>query len=280
MVLPALIIFVGIILVPIVWTAVYSLYSGMPGLNFTFSGIRNYFEIFKDPNTVASIKMNWKYILIVTPCQVLFGLLTSLMVHFAVSRAKTLVRTIVFIPTILPAVAVAQMFIKMMALVPNYGLINAVFDKLGLEQFVQPWLGQSATAFGTLCVMDIWTAIGFYCVIIYGALVDVPDDIIEAARIDGAGSLRLFWNILLPQLKTILVTCFVFSFTGTLKMFETATALTGGGPGNATTSMTMNMYANAFNYNEYGYASSVAVFILIQCLAVTAVVNRVGKEKY
>lgn len=280
MVLPAFIIFVGIIFVPIIWTFVYSLFSGMPGMKFEFNGVRNYFEMFKTPWTVAAIKMNWRYILIVTPCQVIFGLLTALMVHFAVRRTKTFVRTIIFIPTILPAVAVAQMFIKMMALVPNYGLINALLDMVGLKQFIQPFLGQSSTAFASLCVMDIWTAIGFYCVIIYGALVDIPDDIIEASRIDGAGSLRLFWNILLPQLKTILVTCFVFSFTGTLKMFESATALTGGGPGNATTSMTMNMYANAFNYNQYGYASSVAIFILIQCLAVTAVVNWIGKEKY
>lgn len=280
MVLPALIIFVGVIFIPIIWTFVYSLYSGMPGVNFTFNGLSNYVEIFKTPQTLASISMNWRYILIVTPCQVIFGMLTALMVHFSVKRFKTLVRTVIFIPTILPAVAVAQMFIKMMALVPNYGLINAIFAKLGMTQFVQPWLGQSATAFGTLCMMDIWTAIGFYCVIIYGALVDIPDDIIEAARIDGAGSLRLFWNILLPSLKTILVTCFVFSFTGTIKMFESSTALTGGGPGTATTSMTMNMYSNAFTYNQYGYASSVAVFILIQCLVVTAVVNYVGKEKY
>ncbi len=280
MVLPALILFVSIIFVPIVWTFVYTLYSGMPGMKFEFYGIQNYFDVFKNSHTMAAFQMNWRYIAIVTPCQVIFGMLSALMVHFAVSRSKTLVRTIVFIPTILPAVAVAQMFIKMTALVPNYGLFNALLELVGLGHLVQPWLGQSATAFAVLCMMDVWTAIGFYCVIIYGALVDIPEDIIEAARIDGAGSLRLFWSILLPSLKTILVTCFVFSFTGTLKVFESATALTGGGPGNATTSMTMNMYVNAFNYNQYGYGSTVAVLILVQCLLVTAIVNFIGKEKY
>ncbi len=280
MVLPAFIIFVFIIFVPIIWTFVYSLFSGMPGIDFEFNGIKNYFEIFKNPQTLSSIKVNWHYIAIVTPCQVILGLLSALMVHFAVKRSKTLVRTIIFIPTILPAVAVAQMFIKMTALVPTYGLVNALLKAAGLEQFIQPFLGTSASAFASLCVMDIWTAIGFYTVIIYGALVDIPEDIIEAAGIDGANSLRLFGFILLPMLKTILVTCFVFSFTGTIKMFESATALTGGGPGVATTSMSMNMYANAFKFNQYGYGSSVAIFILVQCLLITAIVNLVGKEKY
>ncbi|MCL2035248.1 MAG: sugar ABC transporter permease [Oscillospiraceae bacterium] len=280
MVMPSLLIFVGIVFVPIVWTFVYSLYSGMPGFNFQFTGFTNYIEMFRNQHTMDSFRVNWRYIMIVTPLQVSFGLLIALMVHFSVRRNKTLVRTVVFIPTILPAVAVAQMFIKMLALIPNHGLVNALLDLAGLEQFIQPWLGQTSTAFTWLCVMDIWTAVGFHCVIIYGALVDVSEEIIEAARIDGAGRLRLFWNILLPCLKTILVTCLVFSFTGTIKMFESATALTRGGPGHATTSMTMNMYENAFTYNQYGYGSAVAFMILLQCIVVTFIVSKLGREKF
>lgn len=280
MVLPALIIFLIVIFVPIIWTFVYSLYSGMPGLNFEFTGLSNYTAMFQNKQTLAAIKMNWRYILVVTPCQVGLGLAVALMIHFSVRKFKTLTRTIVFIPTILPAVAVAQMFIKMLAMIPNYGLVNALLELVGLESVIQPWLGQSGTAFLWLCIMDIWTAVGFHCVIIYGALVDIPDEIIEAARIDGAGSFRLFRSILLPSLKTILVTCLIFSFTGTIKMFESATALTSGGPGNATTSMTMNMYSNAFAYNQYGYGSAVAILILVQCVLVTFIINKVSGESY
>lgn len=280
MVLPGLIIFLIVIFVPIIWTFVYSLYSGMPGHNFEFTGLSNYAAMFQNKQTLAAIKMNWRYILVVTPCQVGLGLAVALMIHFSVRKFKTLTRTIVFIPTILPAVAVAQMFIKMLAMIPNYGLVNALLELVGLESMIQPWLGQSGTAFLWLCIMDIWTAVGFHCVIIYGALVDIPDEIIEAARIDGAGSFRLFRSILLPSLKTILVTCLIFSFTGTIKMFESATALTSGGPGNATTSMTMNMYSNAFAYNQYGYGSAVAILILVQCVLVTFIINKVSRESY
>jgi raffinose/stachyose/melibiose transport system permease protein len=279
-VLPAFLIFVGVIFVPILWTLVYSLFSGMPGLNFKYYGFQNYIDMFFNKQTVNAIAVNWKYIAIVTPCQVGFGLLAALMVHFSVKKYKTLTRTLIFIPTVLPAVAVAQMFIKMYALTPNYGLFNSILNAVGLSSAAKAWLGFSNTAFTALCLMDVWTAVGFYTVIIYGALVDIPDEIIEAARIDGANSFGLFRRILLPMLKTMITTCFVFSFTGTIKMFESATALTSGGPGQSTTSMTMNMYQNAFKFNEYGYASAVAVVILLQCLLVTLIINRVGKERY
>ena len=279
MVLPALIVFVFVIFVPIIWTFVYSLYSGTPGLGFEFTGLTNYIDMFKNDATVDSIVMNWKYISVVTPGQIIFGLLVALMMHFSIRKFKTLSRTIVFIPTILPAVAVAQMFAKMYEITPNYGLFNSLLDVVGLEQFITPWLGLSNTAFAALCVMDIWTAIGFYTVIIYGALVDIPEEMIEASRIDGASGLKLFRYIIFPSIKTIMVTCLVFSFTGTIKLFVSAQALTKGGPGNATTSMTMNMYRNAFLFNEYGYASAIAIFILLQCLLVTLIISKLGKDR-
>jgi raffinose/stachyose/melibiose transport system permease protein len=279
-VLPAFIIFTGIFFIPIIWTFVYSFFSGMPGINFRFNGINNYLQLFKDSQTLKALSVNWNYVAVVTPFQVSLGLLTAVMVHFSVKRFKTVVRTIIFIPTVLPAVAVAQMFIKMTALVPQHGLVNAIFSLFGLNQFVIPWLGKSATSFLVLCIMDIWTAIGFYTVIIYGALVDIPEEMIEAARIDGANGFQLFWKILLPSLRTVLITCLVFSFTGTIKVFESATALTGGGPGYATTSLTMDMYSNAFTFHEYGYGSTVAIFILIQCLLITWIINSITKEKY
>ncbi len=279
-VLPAFMIFTGVIFVPIIWTFVYSLFSGMPGAKFEFFGFQNYMDMLSNKQTMNAIAVNWRYIAIVTPLQVGFGLLAALMVHFSVRKFKTLTRTLIFIPTVLPAVAVAQMFIKMYALTPNYGLLNSILEKIGLGSLATAWLGYSDTAFAALCLMDVWTAVGFYTVIIYGALVDIPDEIIEAARIDGANSFGLFRRIILPMLKTMITTCFVFSFTGTIKMFESATALTKGGPGQATTSMTMNMYQNAFKFNEFGYGSSIAIVILLQCLLITLVINWIGKERY
>ncbi len=279
LVLHALIIFLLIVFVPIIWSFILSLYSGSPGLNFTFYGFKNYIDMWSNTKTLDAIKMNWKYIVIVTPGQVSFGLLVALMVHFSVKKFKTVSRTIIFIPTILPVVAVAQMFAKIFEIMPKYGLINSLLDVVGLESLIQPWLGQTNTAFAVLCVMGIWTGIGFYTIIIYGALVNIPEEMIEAARMDGASGFRLLRRIIFPSIKTIIVTCFIFSFTGTIKLFGAAFALTQGGPGRATTSMTMNMYDNAFLFHQYGYGSSVAILILAQCLLITFIIRRIVKNK-
>lgn len=279
MVVPALVIFVLLVFVPIINTLIYSLFSGTPGLKFVFVGISNYINMWKDKNFIGSFRMNLKYVAVVTSGQVLLGLCAALMFHFSIRKFKTLTRTIVFFPVVLPCVAVAQLFSKLFEITPQYGVVNAVFHLLGLKQLILPWLGKSNTAFSVLCIMDIWTAIGFYAVIIYGALVDISDDVIESARIDGAGGLRLFKSILLPHLRNILTTCFIFSLTGTLKMFETATALTKGGPGSATKSLSMFMYEQAFTFSQYGYGSAIAIFILIECLLASGIVGIINRRQ-
>lgn len=278
LVLPAFVLYIGLVLVPICWSFVYSLYSGMPGVQFTFTGLSNYINIWKDNDFISSFIMNLKYVAIVTPGQVILGLMVALMFHFSIKKHKTAVRTIVFFPTVLPVVAVAQLFSKFFEIAPQYGVVNSVLKLVGLNQFIQPWLGQSNTAFGVLCGMDTWTAIGFYSVIIYGALADISMDIIESARIDGASGFRLFRSILIPHLRPIIVTCCIFSLTGTLKVFESATALTKGGPGTATKSLSMYMYDTAFNFSNYGYGSAIAVFILIECLLVSAAVGLINRH--
>ena len=122
--------------------------------------------------------------------------------------------------------------------------------------------------------MDIWVAMGFYSVIFYGALLDIPDDILEAARIDGASSFSLFKSVLLPLLRPMIITCLVFSFSGTVKMFESSLALTKGGPGTATKSLSMYMYDVSFTYNKVGYGSVIAIVIFLICVLGSVVINQ------
>ncbi|HOO28734.1 MAG TPA: sugar ABC transporter permease, partial [Lachnospiraceae bacterium] len=148
-----------------------------------------------------------------------------------------------------------------------------------LEKYVQAWIGQASTALWALCVMDIWVAMGFYSVIFYGALLDIPGDVIEAARIDGCNGFNLFRYVLSPLIKPVTITALVFSFSGTVKMFESATALTGGGPGNATKSLSMYMYNVAFSYNKVGYGSVIALVIFLICIAGSFVINLFDRQK-
>lgn len=115
-------------------------------------------------------------------------------------------------------------------------------------------------------------------IIIYGALLDISNEVIEAAQIDGCKSWQLFWHILRPLLMPILATCLIFSFTGTVKMFESALALTGGGSGRATTSLSMYMYDTAFTYMKTGYGSAIALVIFIICVVGSRIIRMLDRN--
>ena len=272
-VLPAFLLFACFVFVPIVWAVVYSFYEGIPGTPLTFVGIANYIAMWKNAEFLGAFVMNLKYVAVVFVGQVGFGLLIASLLFFAIRRFRTTARTLVFLPVILPVVAVGQLFQKIFEITPQYGLVNALLHAVQLETWVQPWLGQSLSAFAVLCFMDIWTGMGFHSLILYGGLIDIPGEILEAGRIDGASMPKLYWHIVLPSIRPVIVTCMVFSLSGTLKLFESSMALTGGGPGTATTSLSMVMYNEAFTFGHYGYGSAIAIFILAECLFFTSVVR-------
>lgn len=271
---PALVLYTALVIVPVIWSLYYSLFSGSPGLQWEFVGFDNYLKLFHDKNFLNALKVNFKYIAVVMIGQVGLGLMLALMFKFWLKRCKAFVRTLVFFPVVLPTVAVGQLFAKIYEIQPNYGLLNSFLSAIGLEKLVQPWIGQASTALWALCIMDIWVAMGFYSVIFYGALLDIPDDILEAARIDGASSFKLFRHVLLPLLRPMVITCLVFSFSGTVKMFESSMALTNGGPGTATKSLSMYMYDVSFTYNKVGYGSVVAIVIFLICICGSMIINR------
>ncbi|MEG1848782.1 MAG: sugar ABC transporter permease [Lachnospiraceae bacterium] len=273
-VVPGLILYVGLVFVPVIWSFVYSFYDGSPGLNFTFAGLKNYKKLFIDTRFQDALVVNLKYIALVMFGQVALGLAMSLVFKFWLKRFKNVIRTLIFFPVVLPTVAVGQLFVKIYEIQPNYGLLNSILDNIGLSNLVQPWIGQASTALKALSVMDIWVSMGFYAVIFYGALLDIPDDVMEAAKIDGCNAWQLFKQILMPLLRPIMITCLVFSFSGTVKMFESAMALTGGGPGNATTSLSMYMYNASFGFGKVGYGSTIAIVIFVLCIVGTTLIKK------
>ncbi|MDL2301984.1 sugar ABC transporter permease [Lachnospiraceae bacterium OttesenSCG-928-D06] len=278
-IVPALILYSVIVILPVIWSMYYSFFSGSPGLKWEFAGFDNFKMLFKDSNFKASLGVNLKYISIVMVGQVGFGLGLSLMFYFWLKKFKNVVRTLVFFPVVLPTVAVGQLFKKIYEIQPNYGLLNSLLDQIGLSDLVQPWLGQASTALICLCIMDIWVAMGFYAVIFYGALLDIPGDVIEAARIDGANGWQLFRRILAPLLRPMIITCMIFSFSGTVKMFESATALTKGGPGVSTRSLSMYMYNVSFTYNKVGYGSVIAIFIFLLCVVGSSIIRKFDNKE-
>ena len=266
---PALTVYSAIILIPIFWSTGYTLFQGSPISGFKYVGFQNYSRLIHDPNFWAALRFTVEYALLVTAGEMILGLLLALSYHFYLKRASGLVRTLVFFPVVLPTVAVAQMFVKLFAIAPQNGLVNSLFQSVGLTSLVRDWLGTANGAFTVIVLMDIWRSMGFFAILLFAGLVDIPEEMIEAARIDGASGVGLVRRIVLPLMRPITVSALIFSVNGTLKVFDTVLALTGGGPGNATTPLTLLMYNTSFTYGDYGYGSTIALALAILCLLVT-----------
>ena len=126
--------------------------------------------------------------------------------------------------------------------------------------------------------MDLWRSMGFYGVLLYSGLIDIPVEILEAARIDGARGWRLIRSVVLPLSLPVLVSAVIFSLNASLKVFDTIVALTNGGPGYQTTPITLLMFQTSFVYSSFGYGSSMAILISVMCFAVTAFIFKYSRR--
>ena len=275
---PALLVYSLIVLVPVVWSLIYTLFEGNVLSGFQFVGFHNFVLLVGDPLFWQSLVFTLKYAVLVTIGQVGIGLLLSLMYVFYLGKASGLIRTLIFFPVVLPAVAVGQLFQKIFEIAPQYGLVNSLLQGAHLNGLIQPWLGQGGSAFWVIVIMDIWTSMGFYAVLLFAGLVEIPGDILEGARIDGASGWRLVRYIVLPLLTPILFSSLIFSINGTLKVFASIVALTGGGPGQTTTPLTLYMFNTAFSNGQYGYGSTIATALGLMCLLVTLLIFRSARQ--
>lgn len=150
---------------------------------------------------------------------------------------------------------------------------------MGLDSLVKGWIGDPKTAMLALIIMDIWKAVGMYILVFYSGIIELPEDSVEAARIDGATTWQIITKIQIPQLKPVFRMAIVICITACFKVYDSPVALTGGGPGTTTMMPSMYMYNTAFNYAQFGYGSVLAVIILIECAIFTFVVGRIFKTK-
>ncbi|MFJ8804080.1 carbohydrate ABC transporter permease [Streptomyces sp. NPDC102487] len=273
---PALLVYSLIMLVPMVWSLGYSFTQGNPIDGFSGSGLDNFHRLFTDPDARHALWFTAKYAVTVTVGQVVAGYLLALLYVFFLKRASALVRTLVFFPVVLPTVAVGLLFKNFFQVAPQAGPVNSLLNSIGIDSI--DWFGSSGHAFWVLIIMDIWRSMGFYAVLLFAGLVDIPEEVLESARLDGASGLRLVRHIVLPMSFPVLMSSLIFSINGTLKAFDSIVALTNGGPGSSTSPLTLYMFQTSFTYGDYGYGSTIALLLTVVCLMVTLVVFRVSRR--
>lgn len=273
---PALTIYTLFMLVPVVWSFVFTFVKGNPLEGFTFAGGQNFLRLFTDPDIHDAFFFTLKYAVVLTIGQIVIGYALALFYIFVLRKMSVLIRTLVFFPVVVPTVAIALLYQKIFQSAPRDGIINELLVNVGLGSV--DWLGQADTAFIVIVIMDIWRSVGFYGVLLYAGLLDIPDELIESARIDGARGWSLFRSIILPLSLPILLSSIIFSINGTIKVFDSVYALTGGGPGNSTTPLTLYMYRTAFAFSDYGYGSTIALLLTIMSLIVTLFIFRSARR--
>lgn len=247
-------------------------WSGIGAMKFI--GFDNYVKLFQDRTFSIAFFNNLVYLVIVVAMQLIIGLLFAVLLTY-MHRRVSLVKTLYYIPCIITTVAVGQMFRSMYALQP-LGLFNQILEGIGLPNLARSWLSEVNTALVAVSLPEGWRFTGFYMVIYYSALISLDTQVLEAARIDGATEMQCLMRIRLPLIKPIIVLTLTMCLTGALRGFDIPYLLTNGGPGNVTELMSTYMYKKAFQSTQFGYGSAVAVFIIIESIAVVALLRSVS----
>lgn len=273
---PALLLYTLIKAVPVVWSLGLSLFEGNPLRGFEFVGAGNLVRFVRDPAAWDAVLFTVKYSVLVTIGEVALGYGLALVYVFVLRRASAFVRTLLFFPTVLPTVAVAMLFKSFFAIGDNEGPVNSIITALGHPAV--DFFASGNLTFLVAMTMDLWRSIGFFAVLLFAGLLDIPEETLESARLDGAGGWRLVRHIVIPLSLPILLSAVIFSFNSTLKVFDSLLALNNGGPGNETTPLTLYMFRTAFQASEYGYGSTVALALTLLCLLFTVAIFRTSRR--
>ena len=262
---PALAVFAFAVLVPFVTTGYYSLTEWNGYGDMIFVGLQNYVDAVQDTVFQTSFINVVVYILVTLVVEVLVGLLLAGLV-LTVRRGSIWFRVAIFTPVMLPMVVVAILWSFVYN--PDFGLLNAALIQFGLEEWTRVWLGDEQTALLAICVVSGWVYAGFYMTIFYAALRQVPTEVVEAARLDGAGEWDIFWRIRVPIIRNAIEVAVLLCVTGGFQSFDLFYVMTNGGPFHATEIPTTYLVQAVFRTGEVGYGSAMAVILTIVVVTV------------
>lgn len=269
MALPALVFFIAFGVVPLL---------GVLGLSFTRwdgigaihpAGLDSWRKVLVDPGlphalyvTFLVMILSW---LVQTPASILIGVFLA-----SHARYRGVLAVLYFIPLLLSSAAIAVAYKALLD--PNFGLGAG----LQIGFLSQDWLGEDKLALGVVIFIVSWQFIPFHSLIYQGAVRQIPRTMYEAAEIDGAGRIRQFWNVTLPQLKYTIVTSSTLMVVGSLTFFDLIFVLTAGGPGDATRVLALDMYKTGFQANLMGPASAIAVILVLVAFVLAIILRRIG----
>jgi raffinose/stachyose/melibiose transport system permease protein len=266
---PALVFFAGFAVIPLV---------GVLGLSFTTwdgigairpSGLTSWRSVLTDPELLHALWVTFLVMVVSwavqTPLSVLLGTFQA-----ARHRYRAVLSVLYFVPLLLSSAAIAIAYKALLD--PNFGLGAG----LKIAWLSQDWLGRPGLAFGVVIFIVSWQFIPFHSLIYQAGVRQIPQSMYEAAQLDGAGRIRQFFNVTLPQLKNTMITSSTLMVVGSLTFFDLIFVLTQGGPGEATQVLALDMYKRGFQANLMGPASAIAVILVLVGLGLALLLRRLG----
>lgn len=257
--LPSLLFLTAFTYWPILRALYFSFHDVMLGDSRRFFvGWENYQRLLEDELFWRVFANTAWYVLLTVPLSVLAGLLLAVGLNSAF-KGVSLARSVFFYPTMIPSVAAGMVWVYLYA--PGYGPINQFLAWFGVGDIA--WLSDARYALGALMVLSIWKFSGYFMLILLAGLQLIPKDLYEAARLDGVSSWHQLWHITVPLLSPMLYFVVVIAILHSYQIFDYVYVMTHGGPADSTNVLTFYIYQNAFQYQDVGYASTLATVLLL-----------------
>jgi multiple sugar transport system permease protein len=266
---PALLGFTVFYLIPCVRAVYVSLTDWNLLRPSRFIGTANYSRLWSDPNFWNSMKVTLLYVIYNIPVQTVIGLLLAALLH-RIGRSVAL-RSVILAPYLIANVIAAILWFWMLD--PLLGFCNAVLHSLGFGTIA--FFSDQSLALPTIAAVNIWRHMGFVALLFYTGIQGIPLSIYEAARIEGAGPWKSFWNVTLPLLRPTLVFVLVTSVIGSFQVFDSIAVTTLGGPVNSTRTVVWYIYESSFVNFRMGYASAMSCALFVSLAVITAIQMRI-----
>jgi multiple sugar transport system permease protein len=253
----------------------FDIYAIASPHNARLVGVGNYAKLFHDPVFWLSLRNTLYFALIGGPLTVVVSLGAALLLNARLVRFKSVFRTIYFAPFVTTLVAVAIVWRYLYH--PQYGLLNYGLSKLGMSPV--DWLGDPRWAMPAIILLAVWKNFGYNMLIFIAGLQRIPEDLYEAAQLDGAGPVRRFWHVTVPMLAPTSAFVAIVTMIGYFQLFSEPYVMTQGGPLRSTTSVVLYMYEEGFRWWRMGFAAAIAFLLFLVIVAATLLQARMRRTE-
>lgn len=276
LVIPTLLVYLVFIIIPIAMAVGYSFtkYSGIGKAKF--NGLTNYIRLFQDPLFWMSFKNTMIMFVLAFVLLLTVSFFIALLLNNKL-KAVDLSKSLIFSPAIIAPIIVGVIWVYILD--PNIGIINGILDALGAPELKQKWIGGDTLSPYSIAIIYFWQQLGYLVTVFLAGLKMIPEEVMEAVKIDGANFWQKTFRVTIPMMKSTISTVAVLIITGVFKIFEIVQQTTGGGPNHLSETLVTYSYSMTFASGDYGYGMSLATVTFLLSLVITGIYTTLTKER-